>query len=608
MKHIVWMSPFSRILSGRCFRAFSDRFSASLLASLLLVACVGVPAIADDEAPIDAGVISLESGLAAVEARRAEIAVLESQFAAAEGVTKSILQVRLARAWGDLLTDSLAFTEDVVSQQEAGKDVGRFKDASLEILEGQQLVARKAIELLKKNVPFPADDLPAAEAAAAYTKWFKAIELLDNLLATNIQVIDLAQRMGLDVEIQRADMSAVLENRASNNSILLEVSSGKVAGLKAGVKVLPADTELAAQLQVTENRVTGMAAALQRASALMEKMGLDATRYKAQVLRATGEVTTDILKPAVILGLLSDWWKSALVELKESTPGVLFNLVLFFVIVFIARRLAKIVERLVQHSLKKSQLKLSELLTRMIIAIARNTVMILGVLIALSQVGITLGPLLAGLGVAGFVIGFALQDTLSNFASGMMILIYRPFDVGDLVEAGGVFGTVHRMSLVNSTILTLDNQTIVVPNNKIWGDVIRNVTEQTTRRVDITFGVSYTDDIPKTEEILAEIVNEQALVLKQPEPLIRLHELGDSSVNFVIRVWTKTEDYWDVYWYLMRTVKLRFDQEGISIPFPQRDVHIFTQPPALESTSNAPEPELEQPHVQGRAQITDSDD
>ncbi len=211
----------------------------------------------------------------------------------------------------------------------------------------------------------------------------------------------------------------------------------------------------------------------------------------------------------------------------------------------------------------------------MVISIVRNTVIIIGILIALSQVGINLGPLLAGLGVVGFVIGFALQDTLSNFAAGMLILIYRPFDVKDLVEAGGVSGTVSDMSLVNTTILTLDNQTIVVPNNKIWGDVIKNVTAQTVRRIDLVFGISYSDDIEKTERILQEIVDSQAAVLDQPETMIRMHELADSSVNFIVRPWVNTDDYWETYWAIIRAVKLRFDEEGISIPFPQSDVHLY---------------------------------
>ena len=213
----------------------------------------------------------------------------------------------------------------------------------------------------------------------------------------------------------------------------------------------------------------------------------------------------------------------------------------------------------------------------MVVKSIKNLVILFGVLIALSQLGISLGPLLAGLGIAGFIIGFALQDTLSNFASGMLILIYRPFDVGDFVTAGGVTGKVSHMSLVNTTFKTIDNQVLIVPNNLIWSSVITNVTAQRLRRVDLVFGVAYSDDIEKVERILNEVVEEHELILDNPEPVIKLHELADSSVNFVCRPWVKTDDYWDVYWDMLRTVKMRFDKEGVSIPFPQRDVHVIKE-------------------------------
>jgi small conductance mechanosensitive channel len=199
------------------------------------------------------------------------------------------------------------------------------------------------------------------------------------------------------------------------------------------------------------------------------------------------------------------------------------------------------------------------------------------ILVALSQMGISLGPLLAGLGVAGFIVGFALQDTLGNFAAGMMILLYRPYDMGDLIDVGGVFGKVNKMNLVSTSLLTLDNQLFVVPNSKIWGDVIKNVTAQDTRRVDMVFGISYSDDIPKAESILEDILQSHDKVLDTPESMVRLHTLGASSVDFVVRPWVKVDDYWDVYWDVTRTVKLRFDEEGVSIPFPQRDVHVYNQ-------------------------------
>jgi small conductance mechanosensitive channel len=167
----------------------------------------------------------------------------------------------------------------------------------------------------------------------------------------------------------------------------------------------------------------------------------------------------------------------------------------------------------------------------------------------------------------------------------MMILVYRPFDVGDFIEAAGVFGKVHAMSMVSTTVMTIDNQTLVVPNGKIWGDVIKNVTSQKVRRVDMVFGVSYGDDIPRTEKVLAGILKEHPKVLADPEPMIKLHTLGESSVDFIVRPWVKTEDYWDVYWDVTREVKMRFDREGISIPFPQRDVHYYEEKRISTATS-----------------------
>ena len=168
-----------------------------------------------------------------------------------------------------------------------------------------------------------------------------------------------------------------------------------------------------------------------------------------------------------------------------------------------------------------------------------------------------------------------------------MILLYRPYDVGDLVEEGGMVGKVDKMSLVSTSLLTLDNQLIVIPNNKIWGGVIKNVTAQTIRRVDLVFGISYSDDIPKAERVLAAILTYHERVLDDSEPMVRLHTLGASSVDFVVRPWVKVDDYWDVYWDVTRTVKLRFDEEGVSIPFPQRDVHVYQEHPpnpAIESS------------------------
>ena len=282
----------------------------------------------------------------------------------------------------------------------------------------------------------------------------------------------------------------------------------------------------------------------------------------------------------VLSRLLEDWLDALKSFGANQGPDLLFNLLIFLAILFLFRLLARLARRLVQAGLDRSKADLSQLLKNTAVSLTGGLVMILGILVALSQIGVSVGPMLAGLGIAGFIVGFALQDTLGNFASGAMILIYRPFDVDDFVEITGASGLVKRMNLVSTTISTFDNQTLVVPNSKIWGDVIKNVTHQKLRRVDLEFGIGYQDDIPKAERILAEAAADHELVLDSPETNVRVHSLGDSSVNLILRPWVLTENYWTVYWDLTREVKLRFDREGVSIPFPQRDIHLFRPEPA----------------------------
>jgi small conductance mechanosensitive channel len=310
---------------------------------------------------------------------------------------------------------------------------------------------------------------------------------------------------------------------------------------------------------------------------VLDSLELASAEYKAVMLQQTGSLSVSFFSIKALGTVLKDAWIGLKESVKGNAPDVFFRLLLFIGMLFVFRILARITRRVVRSASERSSLDLSDLLKDMLVSTSGGIVMAVGILMALSQVGISLAPMLAGLGVAGFIVGFALQDSLGNFAAGAMILIYRPFDVDDFVEVTGASGLVRKMNLVSTTITTFDNQTLVVPNSKIWGDVIKNVTAQNQRRVDLEFGIGYDDDVEHAERVLTEIVVANEKVLKDPEPTIKLHTLGDSSVNFVVRPWVNTDDYWDVYWDIMREVKLRFDREGISIPFPQRDVHLYSE-------------------------------
>ena len=323
-----------------------------------------------------------------------------------------------------------------------------------------------------------------------------------------------------------------------------------------------------------ERKVSNSTKGLEKLISIADQLNINTTNYKRQLFSTTGNLTEDILNFPVITAILSNWISSGSNWLLKHAPDQLLKFLVFILILFATRMVARLTSRVVLKAVVQPHLRMSKLMQDFFVSMSSKLIYFIGILIAFSKIGLDLAPVLTGFGVAGIIIGFALQDTLSNFASGMMLLIYRPFDVGDLVEAGGVTGKVSSMSLVNTTIKTFDNQIIILPNSKIWGDVIKNVTHERLRRVDMVFGIGYDDSIEKAEKILAEIVDAHPAALKKPEPNIRVHTLGASSVDFIVRPWVKTDDYWDVYWDVTREVKLRFDKEGISIPFAQQDVHV----------------------------------
>ena len=201
--------------------------------------------------------------------------------------------------------------------------------------------------------------------------------------------------------------------------------------------------------------------------------------------------------------------------------------------------------------------------------------LIVTILAALTQMGIETTSFVAIIGAAGLAVGLALQGSLSNFAAGVLLIILRPFKVGDFIEAAGVAGKVEGISILTTNLATPQNEAVVIPNSAITSGNIKNYSAKEMRRVDMVFGIGYDDDIKKAKEILNDLIAKDSRVLKEPAPKIALSELADSSVNFVCRPWVKSADYWDLYFDMHEAVKTRFDTEGISIPFPQRDVHVY---------------------------------
>jgi len=506
-----------------------------------------------------------------------DIQQLQTRVDSTEGLAAQVLEIRRDRIWTSMFRNTLALAKDVADRRDDGLEVSIYEGLLVGQLSVRAPEAIVAIQRMRSRVSFPTDEAPPEEFVLDDQKLFSQVREVDNLFVALIEYVEIANRFELDASPSSNFMMGSLTDAAANRSIFLELAINNVETLRASVATLPNNTGLADWLSAAEARVRMTASAMQGIITLMNALDLETRQYRQQVLKVTGEITTDVLDIGIMADLAKEWTTAIASLVASEGPRLLFRLLLVLLILFVFFQFSKLVQKGVERGLQSSRLHLSHLLRRMIVSTVRNLVFIFGVLLAISQLGISLGPLLAGLGIAGFIIGFALQDTLSNFASGILILLYRPFDVGDVVTAGGVSGKVNQMSLVNTTFMTFDNQKLVVPNNMIWSSVITNVTAQQTRRVDLVFGISYGDDIDKAEKVLHEVVDAYDAVLKSPEPMIKLHELGDSSVNFIVRPWVKTDDYWDTYWDLTKAVKQRFDKEGISIPFPQRDVHVYEQ-------------------------------
>jgi small conductance mechanosensitive channel len=267
-----------------------------------------------------------------------------------------------------------------------------------------------------------------------------------------------------------------------------------------------------------------------------------------------------------------EWIKS-----KDGGMNLLFNSIKFLAVFAAFWVLSAMIGKLIRRSVEKQE-NISALLRAFIKKMAHRVILAIGLVVALGTAGVNVGAALALIGGGAFILAFALQDTLSNFAAGIMLLIYRPFDVGNAVEIGGIKGKVDGVSMVSTTILTFDNQKVLVPNKKVWGETITNITGMETRRVDMLFGIGYGDDIAKAEEIISRAVAEHPLVLKEPAPNIGLQELADSSVNIRCWPWAMTADFLTVRTDITRRIKEEFDAAGISIPFPQRDIHLYSVP------------------------------
>ena len=268
-----------------------------------------------------------------------------------------------------------------------------------------------------------------------------------------------------------------------------------------------------------------------------------------------------------------DWAES---WLMVKTTGVDFavNVLIAIVIFYVGKWVVSLIVNGMLKAMQKGEM--DQTLRRFIANLTRMLLMLFVIIAAINQLGVQTASLIALVGAAGLAVGLALQGSLANFASGVLIVLFRPYKVGDFIEGAGIAGSVEEVQILTTVLKTGDNKQVIVPNSQIMGSTITNYSANDTRRVDLIVGVSYDDNLDQVRKELESLVAADDRILDEPAVTIAVSELADSSVNFVVRPWVKTSDYWGVRFELTETIKKRFDEVGISFPYPQQDVHLHS--------------------------------
>ena len=550
----------------------------SLLTCLFLVA--GLTANSQAQEVADETVDGIESKLEVLNTDIGELERLFEPAKQAETLDREFLVYRQDERSFRLLEDFNDLTGDLDALEGETPRKKALKNRLIELSEGVGNAILNRISDIRHRISRTNEDLDSLSGVALISAQ-AYINMLEDVRISYYQAlvtyIESREMLGVSSEPLKNQTEPDLYIYVETLTGRIEYTGATLKKVKSRVTQNPGNADLkAAQSDlIMQHRVH--VERLESMIPVLDALELDSSKYKTVMLEQSKNISVNFFSIQSLESFIKNGWSSFRSYVKKNAANAIVRMLLFIAILMVFRMLSRLTRRFVLAASNRSSLDTSQLLKNILVSTSGGLVMGIGFLVALSQIGISLAPMLAGLGVAGFIVGFALQDTLGNFAAGAMILIYRPYDVDDFVEVTGASGLVRKMNLVSTTITTFDNQTLVVPNSKIWGVVIKNITAQKERRVDLEFGIGYGDDIEHAEKVLTEIVSSHEKVLKDPAPNIKLHTLGDSSVNFIVRPWTRTGDYWEVYWDIMREVKLRFDREGISIPFPQRDVHLYSE-------------------------------
>ena len=431
-------------------------------------------------------------------------------------------------------------------------------------------VYRDLTELLRKRLDTPPDELAEYEATIADTRL-----RLNWILEITVGVATNLDKLGFDDSELWTEIDAFMVEYADDMAARLKLAVAdleKINDRLATAQRIGAQEDLAIEnqrAQAAEQRQEGLLKSLDLTADFLETREISTSKYRQLGIQVTGQMTEKVLDKDVIRGLLADIYKSISEWIRKYGPRSVFRLVVMLLFALMFRFTAQLLWFALRLVVRPSKL-LGAMISRMVKPVST----LAGLIVGMWFLGANPGTLLAGVGVASLVVGLALQDTLGNIAAGAFILVYRPYDEGDIVQAGGVTGTVKAMGLANTTIVTFDNRRLFVPNRKIWAEVIENRSAETTRRVDTIVRIGYGEDVDRALEAIREIVVEHEMVLDAPAPGIFVSKLDDSWVEIAVRPWTSVENWWPLTTDLPKTLRVGLAKRGIDIPFPRAELDV----------------------------------
>ena len=501
---------------------------------------------------------------------------LETQMRKAEDEKLQLLRVQAGRHIAEIDDIQLDLFKLLPLLDDSDPETAEVKQGAVEFIIGKYDIYERAAELWSRDIDIlrnKRSDTPPEALGDLETSIGNARDRLDRLLPALMKVLEDGDLLGVDTDKDWNRFERVLNNRAENLVGRLQIAVNSREALKKKIatseKAGATEAEIGhdrARLQYSEIRVEGVAKSLETTSDLLGGRGFETAQYRQFIIKTTGEITDQVLDPRVFIGLAKDFLQDVGHWFQDNGPTVLVKLLIILASIFFFRFTFKLgwwLLRLVRL------INLTKLMVQLGNSLIGPIASFIGLLFGLWLIGADPTTLLAGAGVAGVVIGFALQDSLANLAAGFFILATRPFDVDDTIRTGTVIGTVKAMWIANTTVVTFDGRRLLIPNRMIWGDIIENRSVEPLRRVDFTVRVGYEEDINRAIDILHDLTKGEERVLDQPETAVFVSEWADSWVEIAVRPWARNENWWPLLKDLPRLVVLRFAEEGIKIPYPR---------------------------------------